>query len=224
LGISFDLSQKIKKSKIKKKNQRIKESKNQKIKKSKKSKNKRIKKSKKSKIKKIKKIKKSKNQRIKIQFLKTIKNERTETKKKIFKNRHQLATSTETVGTKKKLHSDFPYMVKARNYWDGMGKGSVGDSISCVLMEVFSPVELSNSSISGEGNGTKLQKLDPQRISALIGLFIFYFLSFFFFLFKISFVFVFSPFIISVLPLHPLSSIQIFDRNQGKKLRGSKVL
>jgi len=82
--------------------------------------------------------------------------------------RHQLATSTETVGTKKKLHSDFPYMVEARNYWDGMGKGSVGDSISCVLMEVFSPVELSNSSISGEGNGTKLQKLDPQRISALI--------------------------------------------------------
>jgi hypothetical protein len=31
--------------------------------------------------------------------------------------RHQLATSTETVGTKKRLHPDFPYLVEARTGW-----------------------------------------------------------------------------------------------------------
>jgi len=49
-----------------------------------------------------------------------------------------------------------------------MGKGSIGDSLGCILMEVFSLIDLQNSSISGEGNGTKPQKLDPERISALI--------------------------------------------------------
>jgi len=49
-----------------------------------------------------------------------------------------------------------------------MRKGSIGDSLGCILMEVFSLIDLQNSSISGEGNGTKLQKLDPERISALI--------------------------------------------------------
>jgi hypothetical protein len=47
-------------------------------------------------------------------------------------------------------------------------------------MEVFSLIDLQNSSISGEGNGTKLQKLDPERISALIGLFFFLCFSFLF--------------------------------------------
>jgi hypothetical protein len=66
-----------------------------------------------------------------------------------------------------------------------MGKGSIGDSLGCILMEVFSLIDLQNSSISGEGNGTKLQKLDPERISALIGLFILFplFIKYILFLF-----------------------------------------
>jgi len=85
--------------------------------------------------------------------------------------RHGLASSTETSGGKKKLHNDFPYTVEIRNYWDGAGKGSVGDSISCVLYDIFTREEILHSTISGEGEsktGEKLQKLDPNKVSALV--------------------------------------------------------